>query len=96
MPKRPASEEVAADRGREEPPLPGQISLVERLHNVHERTASPSKRVKTDDERAKSRPHAAMGSGNALNLQTTSARPTPVSTPGPPPIDLTMSKLFQV
>ncbi|PSN71344.1 SNF2 family helicase/ATPase-like protein [Corynespora cassiicola Philippines] len=91
MPKRPASEEVAADRGREEPPLPGQISLVERLHNVHERTASPSKRVKTDDERAKSRPHAAMGSGNALNLQTTSARPTPVSTPGPPPIDLTMS-----
>jgi hypothetical protein len=47
--KRPASSGQDSERGRTEPTVTGQVSLVERLHNVQERTASPAKRVKTED-----------------------------------------------
>ncbi|KAF2194246.1 hypothetical protein K469DRAFT_549083 [Zopfia rhizophila CBS 207.26] len=55
--KRPVSDN-GSDRGREE--APGQTSLIERMHNVHERTESPSKRVRldADEQRNKQRPHA--------------------------------------
>lgn len=50
-PKRPASSTgEETERGRADPTISGQVSLVERLHNVQERTASPAKRVKTADE----------------------------------------------
>lgn len=85
-PKRPASE-AGSDRGRENEP--GQISLVERLHNVHQRTSSPAKRVKTDELK---KPTANTSSGNngVMNLNAMGERantPTQASS-----IDLTMSK----
>ena len=86
--KRPAAEEQAV-RGREDAAFAGQVSLVERLHNVHERTESPSKRVKTDDER-KSKSHSNVGSGGALDLKPNGDRSTPI--PSHSAIDLTMSK----
>lgn len=84
--KRPAAEEEV-ERGREDPTIAGQVSLVERLHNVHERTASPSKRVKTDEEQKK-KPHSNLGPGGALDLQANSVQPNPTAGPA---IDLTMS-----
>ncbi|KAF2870907.1 SNF2 family helicase/ATPase-like protein [Massariosphaeria phaeospora] len=97
MSKRPASE-GEADRGREDPIFPGQVSLVERLHNVHERTASPAKRIKTEAEGARQLPPSAIGSSGALDLQSNNNRATsstnnqPTSTPAAThgAIDLTM------
>ncbi|KAF2109943.1 SNF2 family N-terminal domain-containing protein [Lophiotrema nucula] len=65
----------------------GQISLVERLHNVHERTSSPSKRAKTDEQHHKQKARGAPG-GGGLDLQNN--RPPP-PLPQAPAIDLTMS-----
>lgn len=89
--KRPASSgnDISADRGRPDPTIAGQVSLVERLHNVQERTASPAKRVKTEEERRK--PPAAssnFGGSSALELQKSNGQSR--GQPGPA-IDLTMS-----
>jgi hypothetical protein len=96
MAKRPASEaEPEANRGRDDPTIAGQVSLVERLHNVHERTASPSKRARTDDQRPKPRQQSNMGSGSTLKMQHQAPNRSPAPTSGPAggAIDLTMSGL---
>ncbi|KAF9693165.1 hypothetical protein EKO04_008892 [Ascochyta lentis] len=90
-PKRPASsngEEV--ERGRADPTIAGQVSLVERLHNVQERTASPAKRVKTTDEQQRKKAPsngAHFGGSSALDLNRSGH--TPVLPP--PQVDLTMN-----
>lgn len=90
--KRPASSgtDINADRGRPDPTIAGQVSLVERLHNVQERTASPAKRVKTEEERRK--PKAASSNfagGSGLELQNSNGQPQGQQGPA---IDLTMSR----
>jgi hypothetical protein len=87
--KRPASSGGEVDRGRTDPTIAGQVALVERLHNVQERTASPAKRVKTDEDRKKATNMASFGGGSALDLQSARERP---SVQQGPAIDLTMSK----
>jgi len=97
--KRPASSSGDGQQDQD-PAFAGQVSLVERLHNVQERTASPAKRVKTDE--AFSRKKAATSSnfgGSALNLQNTSSNGNGNGNIAPPPppkeeaqVDLTMSK----
>jgi hypothetical protein len=89
--KRPASSGEEAERGRSDPAIAGQVSLVERLHNVQERTASPAKRVKTiDEQQRKKAPSngAHFGGGSALDLNKTGQTPGPL----PTQVDLTMSK----
>lgn len=89
-PKRPASSGEEHERGRTDPTIAGQVSLVERLHNVQERTASPAKRVKTaEDEHRKKINHSNIGGGSALDLQRPNGQ-QPLPRPGPS-IDLTMS-----
>ncbi|KAI4689577.1 uncharacterized protein J4E88_002931 [Alternaria novae-zelandiae] len=85
-PKRPASSGNDTDRGRTDPTIAGQVSLVERLHNVQERTSSPAKRIKTERKNG-NRPNFAGGS--ALELQNGQS-PAPPPQQGPA-IDLTMS-----
>ena len=89
--KRPASSGGESDRGRPDATIAGQVSLVERLHNVQERTASPVKRVKTEDpqRQSPSRPNFAGGSG--LDLQNQNGFAAPPRQAGSA-IDLTMSK----
>jgi hypothetical protein len=91
-PKRPASSGNDADRGRIDPTIAGQVSLVERLHNVQERTSSPAKRVKTEDpRRQKNGSRANFAGGSALELQNQNGQPpAPLPQKGPA-IDLTMS-----
>jgi hypothetical protein len=86
--KRPASSSGEADRGRPDPTIAGQVSLVERLHNVQERTASPAKRVKTEEDRKKTA-MASFGGSSALNLQSANIQSPAHAGPA---IDLTMSK----
>lgn len=93
--KRPAAEQES-ERGRESElghELPGQVSLVERLHNVHERTASPAKKIKTDDDRTKKTHSPANFGAGALNMK----KQTNGQDTQPPQsnlaIDLTMSKI---
>ncbi|EAT83374.2 hypothetical protein SNOG_09182 [Parastagonospora nodorum SN15] len=69
--KRPASSGSDLDRGRTDPTIAGQISLVEQLHNVQERTASPAKRIKTDEDRKKSTHRQGFNGGSSLELQKT-------------------------
>ncbi|KAF1832293.1 hypothetical protein BDW02DRAFT_433791 [Decorospora gaudefroyi] len=89
--KRPASPGEEADRGRTDSTIPGQLSLVERLHNVQERTASPAKRVKTEDERKHNGNRSTFGGGSTLDLQNPNGHPpAPLPQQGPA-IDLTMS-----
>lgn len=97
--KRPAEQE---DRGREADLSNGQISLVERLHNVHERTASPAKRPRIDesgqvDLTKKPLPKSSVGNGGGvLDLkpkQESSKSSAPTKGPA---IDLTMSKFLFV
>ncbi|KAF1850690.1 SNF2 family helicase/ATPase-like protein [Cucurbitaria berberidis CBS 394.84] len=89
-PKRPASSGTDIDRGRTDPTIAGQVSLVERLHNVQERTASPAKRVKTaNDERTSKANHSNFSGGSALDLKKPNGQP-PLLAQGPS-IDLTMS-----
>jgi len=87
--KRPASSGSDLDRGRTDPTIAGQISLVERLHNVQERTASPAKRIKTDEDRKKSAHRQGFNGGSSLELQKTGGQ---ASAQTEPSIDLTMSK----
>ncbi|KAH5133894.1 hypothetical protein HBH70_143280 [Parastagonospora nodorum] len=51
--KRPASSGSDLNCRRTDPTIASQISLVEQLHNVQERTALPAKRIKTDKDRKK-------------------------------------------
>jgi hypothetical protein len=97
--KRPASSGEDGSRGRAEIVAPpGQVSLVERLHNVQERTASPAKRVKTDEQvKARSSGFGSgaldLGQGNGQYSQHSNGyHPTPQSTA----VDLTMSKCNDV
>jgi hypothetical protein len=91
--KRPASSGgEEADRGRIDPTVAGQISLVERLHNVQERTASPAKRVKTEDPRKQNVNRANFGGGSTLDLQNPNGQSRPPQPQQGPAIDLTMSK----
>ena len=95
--KRPASSGEDADRGRAEMVSPGQLSLVERLHNVHERTTSPAKRVKTDEQ--KKRASSGFGSG-ALDLEQTNGQHLQHNNghtaAKPTAVDLTMSKCHEM
>jgi hypothetical protein len=75
--KRPASSGGDTDRGRPDPTIAGQVSLVERLHNVQ--------------ERKKKAGNSAFGGGSALDLQRTNGQ-GPTQPPAGPAIDLTMSK----
>jgi hypothetical protein len=91
-PKRPASSGGDIDRGRPDPTVAGQVSLVERLHNVQERTSSPAKRVKTEKSQSqKNANRSNFAGGSALNLQNQNGQsPRPLPQQGPA-IDLTMS-----
>ena len=88
--KRPASSTTeGSERSQAEPTSAGQVSLVERLHNVQERAASPAKRVKTTEEQQrKKKPSngSSFGGGSALDLNNNGNTPI-----GPPQVDLTMS-----
>jgi hypothetical protein len=89
--KRPASTSEGSESSRAEPTSAGQVSLVERLHNVQERAASPAKRVKTTEEQQrKKKPSngASFGGGSALDLNQNGGAPLPP----PAQVDLTMSK----
>lgn len=88
--KRPASSGQDSDRGRADASIDGQFQLVERLHNVHERTASPAKRIKTteEDKKKKKTLHSNGRGGGALQLDQSNGQ-TQASAP---PIDLTMCK----
>ncbi|RYN98955.1 hypothetical protein AA0119_g6703 [Alternaria tenuissima] len=91
-PKRPASSGNDTDRGRADPTIAGQVSLVERLHNVQERTSSPAKRVKTEDPRVqKNGNRSNFAGGSALELQNQAAQPAASLLQKGPAIDLTMS-----
>ncbi|KAF2820980.1 hypothetical protein CC86DRAFT_459206 [Ophiobolus disseminans] len=90
--KRPASSGGDADRGRTDPTIAGQVSLVERLHNVQERTASPAKRIKTDE--SKKTTNGSSFGGSALGLQNSHSHSNghaPIPQQQGPSIDLTMS-----
>lgn len=93
--KRPASTSAGSESSRTESGSAGQVSLVERLHNVQERGASPAKRVKTiEEQQRKKKPSngATFGGGSALDLQQTGGAPLPL----PSQVDLTMSKCFSL
>ncbi|KAF3039924.1 hypothetical protein E8E12_007199 [Didymella heteroderae] len=88
--KRPASTSEGSESSRAEPASAGQVSLVERLHNVQERAASPAKRVKTTEEQLrKKKPSngASFGGGSALDFNQNGG----ASLPPPAQVDLTMS-----
>ena len=89
-PKRPASSGNDTDRGRADPTIAGQVSLVERLHNVHERPASPAKRPKLEDTNPPKTQSASSRGGGALDLATqgTNSQAAPMSGT----IDLTNSE----
>ncbi|KAF2999031.1 hypothetical protein E8E13_008323 [Curvularia kusanoi] len=89
--KRPASSSEPSASTRSETASAGsQVSLVERLHNVHERAASPAKRVKTTEEQRKKKPSngSQFGGSGSLDLSKSNGS-TPV--PQPATYDLTMS-----
>jgi hypothetical protein len=96
--KRPASESDSAREDLSDSPG-GQVSLVERLHNVHARTASPAKRFRTgDDQDLKQQPpKPTVQSGSTLSLQRHNGTKQQGDSPTPTAvhsesIDLTMSK----
>ncbi|KAH5049652.1 hypothetical protein HBI73_247600 [Parastagonospora nodorum] len=86
--KRPASSSSDLNRRRTDPTIASQISLVKQLHNVQERTASPAKRIKTDEDRKKSTHRQGFNGSSSLKLQKTSSQ-APSQTG--PSIDLTIS-----
>ncbi|KAH5707850.1 hypothetical protein HBI18_246740 [Parastagonospora nodorum] len=63
--KRPASSSSDLNRRRTDLTIASQISLVEQLHNVQKRTASPAKRIKTDEDRKNQAPSQ---TGPSINL----------------------------
>ncbi|KAF2467366.1 uncharacterized protein BDR25DRAFT_235023 [Lindgomyces ingoldianus] len=88
-PKRPATDD--ADPAAL---ATGQMAFIERMHNVHERTASPSKRMRTEDERKQQKPQPSVqsgggGGGGGLNLNSQNGQAQSASLPVP--IDLTLS-----
>lgn len=88
--KRPASSATISDGSTSEPGSAGQVSLVERLHNVQERAASPAKRVKTiEEQQRKKKPTSGthFSGGSALDLNNGGYAPVPP----PAQVDLTMS-----
>lgn len=87
--KRSAPSATISEGSTSEPSRAGQVSLVERLHNVQERAASPAKRVKTVEEqqRKKKSSSSAQFGGSALDLNNGGRAPVPL----PAPVDLTMS-----
>ena len=89
--KRPAAEQEH-ERGRENGKPAGQVSLVERLHNVQERTASPAKKPKLHDGHGKKTASpASFAGGSALDLRhPQNPQPAPAVHFGAA-IDLTMS-----
>jgi hypothetical protein len=89
--KRPATSSEPSVSSRSDTASVGQVSLVERLHNVHERAASPAKRVKTTEEqlRKKQSSNASQFGGNGSLDLIQSNRSTPV--PQTTKVDLTMS-----
>lgn len=89
--KRPATSSEPSVSSRSDTASAGQLSLVERLHNVHERAASPAKRVKTTEEqlhKKQSSNTSQFGGNGSLDLSK-SNRSTPV--PQTTKVDLTMS-----
>ncbi|KAH5499523.1 hypothetical protein HBI29_162640 [Parastagonospora nodorum] len=72
--KRPALSSSDLNRGRTDPTIASQISLIKQLHNVQERTASPAKRIKTDEDRKKSTHRQGFNGGSSLKLQKTSSQ----------------------
>ncbi|KAH6134253.1 hypothetical protein HBI68_245820 [Parastagonospora nodorum] len=86
--KRPASSGSDLNRGRTDPTIASQISLVKQLHNVQKRTASPAKRIKTNKDRKKSTHRQGFNSSSSLELQKTSSQ-APSQTG--PSINLTIS-----
>lgn len=91
-PKRPASSGGDTDRGRIEPSNIGQVALVERLHNIQERTASPAKRFKTGEVQANTPHRTNFSSGSALDFRYQQNSPVVSSPQQKPSIDLTMSE----
>ncbi|EFQ91184.1 hypothetical protein CFE70_003849 [Pyrenophora teres f. teres 0-1] len=89
--KRPASSGGESDHGRTDPTITNQVSLVERLHNVQERAATPIKRVKTDDPRNPKSSRPSVGVGSALNFQNQNGQSSSPHPQQGPAIDLTMS-----
>lgn len=88
--KRPARDSVSTEDNASDH---GQISLVERLHNVHQRTASPAKRARTDNEhQQKQLPKSSIQGGSTLNLQRENNTPSASIQSQSTAIDLTMSK----
>ncbi|KAH6417827.1 hypothetical protein HBI59_251430 [Parastagonospora nodorum] len=69
--KRSALSSSDLNRGRTNPTIASQISLVKQLHNVQERTASPAKRIKTDKDRKKSTHRQGFNGSSSLKLQKT-------------------------
>lgn len=91
-PKRPASSGGDADRGRIEPANIGQVSLVERLHNIQERTASPAKRFKTGEVQTNTPHRTNFSGGSALDPRYQQNSPVLSPPQQKPSIDLTMSE----
>ncbi|KAF2747758.1 hypothetical protein M011DRAFT_401703 [Sporormia fimetaria CBS 119925] len=88
--KRSASE-AGSDRGRSGPPAPNYGSLVERLHHVQERTASPAKRVRYEGDDSR-KMQAGFSGGSTLTMNGSPITNVPPSAiPEGPPVDLTMS-----
>ncbi|KAF2279431.1 SNF2 family helicase/ATPase-like protein [Westerdykella ornata] len=90
--KRPAASDAGSERGPDDIPPNGQVSLVERLHNVQQRTASPAKRPKTEDEHTRqATPNVSGGSTLAMNAHS-QASPSALPTNPSACVDLTMSE----
>ncbi|KAH6629586.1 DNA repair protein rad5 [Boeremia exigua] len=88
--KRPASSSGTSESSHTQSSSLGQVSLVERLHNVEERAASPAKRVKTvEEQQRKKKPLNGVhfGGSGSLDLANNSQNPVPL----PAQVDLTMS-----
>jgi len=92
--KRPASSGGEADHGRTDPTIAGQVSLVERLHNVQGRTVTPVKRVKTENPRKLKGNRPNIGGGSALDFQSQSGQSSAPQPQSGPAIDLTMSEIL--
>lgn len=91
--KRPVSDADAdGDQGPIDAVQAGQVALVERLHNVSQRMASPAKRVKTEDGERKQQPTSSLPAGSALSFKPKDDGPSPPRPAESPAIDLTMSK----
>ncbi|KAH5838070.1 hypothetical protein HBI88_096660 [Parastagonospora nodorum] len=72
--KRPALSSSDLNRRRTDPTIASQISLVEQLHNVQERTASPAKQIKTNEDCKKSTHCQGFNGSSSLKLQKTSSQ----------------------